>query len=99
MEGSLKQLQVDVIYLLYQHRVDPNIPIEDVAGTVKDLISEGKVKHYGLSKAGASTIRKAHAVYPVTAVQNQYSIWTREQKQKYCLFAKNWVLVSYPGNR
>ena len=62
----------------YQHRVDPNIPIEEVAGTLKDLINEGKIRHYGLSEAGASTIRKAHAVHPVTAVQNQYSIWTRE---------------------
>lgn len=77
-EASLKRLRTDAIDLFYQHRVDPNIPIEDVAGTLKDLIREGKVKYFGLSEAGAGTIRKAHAVQPVTAVQNQYSIWTRE---------------------
>lgn len=77
-EASLKRLKTDVIDLFYQHRVDPNVPIEDVAGTLKDLISEGKIKYYGLSEAGANTIRRAHAVHPVTAVQNQYSIWTRE---------------------
>jgi aryl-alcohol dehydrogenase-like predicted oxidoreductase len=77
-EASLKNLQTDVIDLFYQHRVDPNVPIEDVAGTLKNLIQEGKIKHYGLSEAGANTIRRAHAVHPVTAVQNQYSIWTRE---------------------
>ena len=77
-EASLKRLKTDYIDLFYQHRVDPNVPIEDVAGTVKDLIAEGKVKYFGLSEAGAQSIRKAHAVQPVTAVQNQYSIWTRE---------------------
>jgi aryl-alcohol dehydrogenase-like predicted oxidoreductase len=77
VEGSLKRLKTDVIDLLYQHRVDPNVPIEDVAGKVKDLIKEGKVKHFGLSEAGASTIRKAHAVQPVTALQSEYSLWTR----------------------
>jgi len=77
-ESSLKRLQTDYIDLFYQHRVDPNVPIEDVAGTLKELIQEGKVRHYGLSEAGANTIRKAHAVHPVAAVQNQYSIWTRE---------------------
>lgn len=77
-EASLKRLKTDVIDLFYQHRVDPNVPIEEVAGAVKDLIAEGKVKYFGLSEAGANTIRKAHAVQPVTAVQNQYSIWTRE---------------------
>jgi aryl-alcohol dehydrogenase-like predicted oxidoreductase len=76
-EGSLKRLGVDVIDLFYQHRVDPNVPIEDVAGTVKDLIAEGKVKHFGLSEPGANTVRKAHAVQPVTALQNEYSLWTR----------------------
>ncbi len=76
-EGSLKRLKVDVIDLLYQHRVDPNVPIEDVAGAVKDLIQQGKVKHFGLSEAGAKTIRRAHAVQPVTAVQSEYSLWTR----------------------
>lgn len=77
-EASLKRLRTDVIDLFYQHRVDPNVPIEEVAGTLKDLIQEGKVRHFGLSEAGANTIRRAHAVHPVTAVQNQYSIWTRE---------------------
>jgi len=77
VEGSLKRLKVETIDLLYQHRVDPNVPIEDVAGAVKDLIKEGKVKHFGLSEAGAKTIRRAHAVQPVTAVQSEYSLWTR----------------------
>ena len=76
-EDSLKRLKTDVIDLLYQHRVDPDVPIEDVAGTVKELIQEGKVKHFGLSEAGVQTIRRAHAVQPVTAVQNEYSLWTR----------------------
>jgi len=76
-EGSLKRLKVDVIDLLYQHRVDPNVPIEDVAGAVKDLIQEGKVKHFGLSEAGVKTIRRAHSVQPVTALQSEYSLWTR----------------------
>ena len=79
-EASLKRLRVDVIDLLYQHRVDPNVPIEDVAGTVKDLIQEGKVKHFGLSEAGAQTIRRAHAVQPVTALQSEYSLWTRQHE-------------------
>lgn len=78
VDESLKRLQTDYIDLLYQHRVDPNVPIEDVAGTVAELIQQGKVKHFGLSEAGADTVRRAHATYPVTAVQNQYSIWTRE---------------------
>lgn len=77
-EASLKRLGVEVIDLFYQHRVDPNVPIEDVAGTVKDLIAEGKVKHFGLSEAGAATIRKAHAVQPVAALQSEYSLWFRE---------------------
>jgi aryl-alcohol dehydrogenase-like predicted oxidoreductase len=77
VEGSLKRLKVDVIDLYYQHRVDPNVPIEEVAGAVKDLIREGKVKHFGLSEAGAQTIRRAHAVQPVTAVQSEYSLWWR----------------------
>jgi aryl-alcohol dehydrogenase-like predicted oxidoreductase len=76
-EASLKRLQTDTIDLLYQHRVDPDVPIEDVAGTVKDLIQAGKVKHFGLSEPGAQTIRRAHAVQPVAAVQSEYSIWTR----------------------
>ncbi|MBB4349686.1 aldo/keto reductase [Aliirhizobium cellulosilyticum] len=77
VEGSLKRLGVEVIDLLYQHRVDPNVPIEDVAGTVKDLIAEGKVKHFGMSEPGAKTVRRAHAVQPVTVLQNEYSLWTR----------------------
>jgi aryl-alcohol dehydrogenase-like predicted oxidoreductase len=76
-EGSLKRLKVETIDLFYQHRVDPDVPIEDVAGAVKDLIQEGKVKHFGLSEAGAQTIRRAHAVQPVTALQSEYSLWTR----------------------
>jgi aryl-alcohol dehydrogenase-like predicted oxidoreductase len=76
-EGSLKRLKVDAIDLFYQHRVDPDVPIEDVAGAVKDLIRQGKVKHFGLSEAGAQTIRRAHAVQPVTTVQSEYSLWTR----------------------
>jgi aryl-alcohol dehydrogenase-like predicted oxidoreductase len=77
-EASLKRLRVDAIDLFYQHRVDPKVPIEDVAGTVRDLIAEGKVKHFGLSEAGAATVRRAHAVQPVSAVQNEYSLWTRQ---------------------
>ena len=77
VEGSLKRLKTNVIDLYYQHRVDPNVPIEDVAGAVKDLIRDGKVKHFGLSEAAAKTIRRAHAVQPVTAVQSEYSLWTR----------------------
>src|SRR5512136_2296692 len=76
-EASLKRLKVDAIDLLYQHRVDPDVPIEDVAGAVKDLIQEGKVQHFGLSEPGARTIRRAHSVHPVTAVQSEYSLWTR----------------------
>jgi aryl-alcohol dehydrogenase-like predicted oxidoreductase len=77
-EASLKRLRTDVIDLFYQHRVDQNVPIEEVAGTVKDLIAEGKVKHFGLSEAGAHTIRRAHAVQPVAALQSEYSLWWRE---------------------
>src|SRR5579864_4246148 len=82
VEGSLKRLKVDVIDLLYQHRVDPNVPIEDVAGAVKELIQEGKVKHFGLSEAGAKTIRRAHAVQPLTALQSEYSLWWRRPEQE-----------------
>ncbi|HKU18365.1 MAG TPA: aldo/keto reductase [Candidatus Saccharimonadales bacterium] len=82
VEGSLKRLRTDVIDLLYQHRVDPDVPIEDVAGTVKDLITEGKVKHFGLSEAGAQTIRRAHAVQPVTVLQSEYSLWWREPEKE-----------------
>src|SRR5579862_7137201 len=77
-DASLKRLRTDHIDLFYQHRVDPGVPIEDVAGTVKDLIREGKVKHFGMSEAGVQTIRRAHAVQPVTALQNEYSVWFRE---------------------
>lgn len=80
-EASLQRLRTDRIDLFYQHRVDPNVPIEDVAGTVKDLIAEGKVTHFGLSEAGADTIRRAHAVHPVAALQSEYSLWWREPEQ------------------
>lgn len=81
VENSLRYLQTDVIDLLYQHRVDPHVPIEEVAGTVKDLIREGKVRHFGLSEAGVETIRKAHAVQPVTVLQSEYSLWWREPEK------------------
>ncbi|MEO8589672.1 MAG: aldo/keto reductase [Flavobacteriales bacterium] len=81
VEASLKRLRTDRIDLLYQHRVDPNVPIEEVAGTVKELIAEGKVKHFGLSEAGVKNIRRAHAVQPVTALQSEYSLWTREPEE------------------
>src|SRR3954447_17734337 len=82
VEGSLKRLRVEIIDLYYQHRVDPNVPIEEVAGTVKELIQQGKVKYWGLSEAGAQTIRKAHAVHPVAALQSEYSLWTREPEKE-----------------
>ena len=82
VEGSLKRLRVDAIDLYYQHRVDPSAPIEDVAGAVKDLIQQGKVKHFGLSEAGAQTIRRAHVVQPVTALQSEYSLWFRRPEQE-----------------
>jgi aryl-alcohol dehydrogenase-like predicted oxidoreductase len=82
VEGSLKRLKVETIDLLYQHRVDPNVPIEDVAGAVRNLIQEGKVKHFGLSEAGVQTIRRAHAVQPVTALQSEYSLWTRTPEKE-----------------
>jgi aryl-alcohol dehydrogenase-like predicted oxidoreductase len=82
VEGSLKRLKTDVIDLYYQHRVDPDVPIEDVAGAVKDLIQAGKVKHFGLSEAGAQTIRRAHAVQPVTALQSEYSLWFRDHEKE-----------------
>ena len=81
-DASLKRLKTDRIDLFYQHRVDPDVPIEDVAGTVKDLIGEGKVKHFGMSEAGAQTIRRAHAVQPVAALQSEYSLWWREPEQE-----------------
>jgi aryl-alcohol dehydrogenase-like predicted oxidoreductase len=82
VEGSLKRLRCETIDLLYQHRVDPDVPIEDVAGAVKDLINQGKVKHFGLSEAGAQTIRRAHAVLPVAALQSEYSLWTRTPEKE-----------------
>ena len=82
VEGSLERLKVDTIDLFYQHRVDPDVPIEDVAGTVRDLIEEGKVKHFGLSEPGVQTIRRAHAVQPVTAVQSEYSLWWRRPEEE-----------------
>jgi aryl-alcohol dehydrogenase-like predicted oxidoreductase len=82
VEGSLTRLRVDAIDLYYQHRVDPDVPIEDVAGAVKDLILQGKVKHFGLSEAAAKTIRRAHAVQPVMAVQSEYSLWYREPEKE-----------------
>jgi aryl-alcohol dehydrogenase-like predicted oxidoreductase len=82
VEGSLKRLRVETIDLLYQHRVDPSVPIEDVAGAVKELIQQGKVKHFGLSEAGVQTIRRAHAVQPLAALQNEYSLWTRTPEQE-----------------
>src|SRR3989440_5443471 len=82
IEGSLKRLRTDVLDLYYQHRVDPNVPIEEVAGTVKELIAQGKVKHFGMSEAGVRTIRRAHAVQPVTAVQSEYSLWWRRPEEE-----------------
>jgi aryl-alcohol dehydrogenase-like predicted oxidoreductase len=82
VEGSLKRLKVETIDLLYQHRVDPNMPIEEVAGAVKDLIQEGKVKYFGLSEAGAQTIRRAHAVQPVAALQSEYSLWWKRPEEE-----------------
>jgi len=82
VEGSLKRLRTDIIDLYYQHRVDPAVPIEDVAGTVKDLITQGKVKHFGMSEAGVRTIRRAHAVQPITAVQSEYSLWWRRPEEE-----------------
>src|SRR5512136_2667510 len=82
VEGSLKRLKIETIDLLYQHRVDPNVPIEDVAGAVKELIQQGKVKHFGLSEAGVQTIRRAHAVQPLAALQSEYSLWTRTPEKE-----------------
>jgi len=82
VEGSLKRLGVETIDLLYQHRVDPNVPMEEVAGTVKELIAEGKVRHFGLSEAGTASIRRAHVVQPVAALQSEYSLWTREPEHE-----------------
>ncbi len=94
VEGSLHRLRVDAIDLYYQHRVDPNVPIEDVAGAVKDLIQQGKVKHFGLSEAGARTVRRAHAVQPVTALHSEYSLWFRRPEQE-IRFWKNSASASF----
>jgi aryl-alcohol dehydrogenase-like predicted oxidoreductase len=99
IEASLKRLKTDVIDLFYQHRVDPDVPIEDVAGAVKELISQGKVKHFGLSEASAETIRRAHAVKPVTALQSEYSLWWREPEQTVMPPWKNSALVLCPSAR
>jgi aryl-alcohol dehydrogenase-like predicted oxidoreductase len=98
-EASLKRLKTDVIDLFYQHRVDPEVPIEDVAGAVKDLIQAGKVKHFGLSEAGAKTIRRAHAVQPVTALQSEYSLWWRAPRPKCCPRSRNSASASFPSAR
>src|SRR5471032_2149303 len=100
VEGSLRRLKTDVIDLFYQHRVDPNVPIEDVAGAVKDLIAQGKVKHFGLSEPGAQTVRRAHAVQPVAALQNEYSLWTRGPETNGILeLARNLASDSSPTAR
>ena len=96
VEGSLKRLKVETIDLLYQHRVDPDVPIEDVAGAVKELIREGKVKHFGLSEAGVQTIRRANAVQPVTALQSEYSLWTELPKRKSFRPLRNSALAWFP---
>lgn len=98
VEGSLKRLKTDVIDIYYQHRVDPNVPIEDVAGTVKDLIQQGKVKHFGLSEPGLQTIRRAHAVQLVTAIQNEYSLlfYGGSRRRKSCRPLRSWGSVSLP---
>lgn len=95
VEGSLRRLRTDHIDLLYQHRVDPDVPMEEVAGTVKELMREGKVLHFGLSEAGARSIRKAHAVCPVSAVQSEYAIWWREPETKIFPRWKNWASVLF----
>lgn len=98
VENSLKYLQTDVIDLLYQHRVDPNVPIEDVAGTVKALIQEGKVKHFGMSEAGVQSIRKAHTVLPVTALQSEYSMFWRAGKRNHSAVGRirDWLCTIQP---
>ncbi|WP_423066855.1 aldo/keto reductase [Devosia sp. CN2-171] len=95
LEGSLKRLRIDSIDLYYQHRVDPHVPIEDVAGTVRDLIAEGKVKHFGMSEAGLETVRRAHTVQPVTALQNEYSLWFQRPPVLDLLEELNIGLVAY----
>ena len=97
IEGSLKRLRTDVVDLYYQHRVDPNVPIEDVAGTVRELIAQGKVKHFGMSEAGVRTIRRAHAVQPVTAVQSEYSCGGDVPKQSCCQPSRSSASASCPS--
>ena len=98
VEESLKRLRTNRIDLYYQHRVDPKVPIEDVAGAIKDLIKEGKVLHFGLSEASAQTIRRAHAVQPVTAVQTEYSLMNRDPEHKaYSELVRSWESASFPG--
>jgi aryl-alcohol dehydrogenase-like predicted oxidoreductase len=99
VEGSLNRLRVDTIDLLYQHRVDPEVPIEDVAGAVKELIHEGKVRHFGLSEAGVQTIRGAHAVQPVTALQSEYSLWWREPEAEIVPTRRHSGSASFPSVR
>lgn len=103
VEGSLQRLHAEQIDLLYQHRTDPNVPIEDVAGAVKELILQGKVAHFGLSEVGAQTIRRAHAVQPVAAIQNEYSTSTPSgpatPRRRYCPHAPSWASDSFPGAR
>ncbi len=98
-EAALQRLRTDRIDLFYQHRVDPNVPMEDVAGAVRDLIREGKVKHFGLSEAGAQSIRRAHAVQPVAALQSEYSLWWREPEARCCQSARSWASASCPSAR
>ena len=93
----LQRLRTDRIDLLYQHRVDPAVPIEDVVGAIKDLIKEGKVLHYGLSEPGPQTVRRAHAIHPVTAIQNEYSLLWRGPEEQSFRFARNWASASYHG--
>jgi aryl-alcohol dehydrogenase-like predicted oxidoreductase len=99
VDGSLQRLGVEVIDLYYQHRVDPLVPIEDVAGAVKELIEAGKVKHFGMSEAAAGTIRRAHAVQPVTAVQSEYSLWWRRPEEEVLAACGSWASASYPSAR
>jgi aryl-alcohol dehydrogenase-like predicted oxidoreductase len=98
-DGMLKRLKTDRVDILYQHRVDPDVPIEEVAGAVKELIKAGKVKHFGLSEAAAGTIRRAHAVQPVTAIQSEYSLWTRDPEPRSCRCARSWASASCHGAR
>ncbi len=98
-EASLKRLRTDVIDLFYQHRVDPNVPIEEVAGALKDLVAEGKVRHFGLSEAGPRTIRRAHAVHPVSVLQTEYSLWTRDPEGGVLQTCEALASASCPGAR